>query len=429
MPSKAKRGIVVGYASKNNKAFVRVILRAPTGGQAMTSRRAFLKGLCGVAPLGAIAPSSEAGLPPAVSAGRDYFEELGVESFINALAPYSRLGGNQMWPEVIEAMNFAMNRRARMKDLHDAVGRRIASLVGCEAAMVSAGAASAITLGTAACLTGLDEERIQQLPDVAGMKSEAIIQRGHHYSYNHAVRNCGVHLVEVETVADVERAISEKTAMLYFVRVRESFGEIDAATFAEIGQRRGVPSFIDTATRVPPAENLHELSNLGFDLNCFSGGKGLKGPYSAGLLLGRKDLIAAARRNAAPYDDTLGRGMKVSKEELLGMMVAVEVTLSHDLEAEKREKATWLDQIDEELESISGIETERVLDRLPAMLIRWDARVKLTPEDVQRRLREGSPSIETRLVDGVFSVNTWCLDVGQIPVVRRRLGEILRSGA
>ena len=395
----------------------------------MTSRRASLKGLCGVAPLGAAAPAAVASSSTGVSTGRDYFEELGVESFINALAPYSRLGGNQMWPEVIEAMNFAMSHRARMKDLHDAVGKRIASLVGCESAMVSAGAASAITLGTAACLTGMDEERIRRLPDITGMKSEVIIQRGHHYSYNHAVRNCGVRLVEVETIEDVERAINEKTAMLYFVRVRESFGKIDAETFAKLGKLHGVPSFIDTATRVPPAENLKKLSNLGFDLNCFSGGKGLKGPYSAGLLLGRKDLIGAARRNGAPHDDTIGRGMKVSKEELLGMMVAVEVTLSHDLEAEKREKAAWLDELNEELQSIPGVETERVLDRLPAMLIRWDARVKHTPEEVQRRFREGNPSIETRLVDGVFSVNTWCLDPEHVPIVRRRLGEVLRSGA
>jgi L-seryl-tRNA(Ser) seleniumtransferase len=334
-----------------------------------------------------------------------------------------------MWPEAIEAMNYGMSRRARMKDLHDAVGKRIASLVGCEAAMVTAGATSAITLGTAACLTGMDEERIRRLPDVTGMKSEVIIQKGHRYSYNHAVRNCGVRFVDVETVEDVERTISEKTAMLYFVLVRASRGQIDAETFAELGKRHNIPTFIDTATRVPPAENLIKLSSLGFDLNCFSGGKGLKGPYSAGLLLGRKDLIAAARRNGAPHDDTIGRGMKVSKEELLGMMVAVEVTLKHDLEAEKRVKQTWLDEFDKELRSIPGVETERVLDRLPALLIRWDERVKITPEEAQRQFREGSPSIETRLVDGVFSINTWCLDPDQVPIVRRRLGEVLGGRA
>jgi len=391
----------------------------------MASRRAFLRGLCGAAPATAVATGASA--RPAVD--RDYFEELGVPSFVNALAPYSSLGGNQMWPEVVDAMNYGMTHRARMKDLHDAVGRRLATLIGCESAMVTAGATSAITLGTAACVTGLDEDRIRRLPDVSGMKHEVIIQKGHHYSYNHAVRNCGVTLVEVETLADAERAISERTAMLYFVWIRRSFGQIDAETFADLGRRRGVPSFIDTATRVPPAANLNRLSNLGFDLNCFSGGKGLKGPYSAGLLLGRRELIAAARRNAPPHDDTIGRGMKVSKEELLGMMVAVEVTLAHDLEAEKREKSSWLDAFDEELRRVPGVSTERVLDRLPAMLVRWDSRVTLAPVEVQTRLRDGSPSIETRLVDGVLMVNTWCLDADQVPVVRRRLGEVLRGEA
>ena len=386
-----------------------------------------MKGLLGAAPIGVAAENAASSSAAVVAAERDYFQELGVETFINALAPYSSLGGNQMWPEVIEAMDYAMHRRARMKDLHDAAGKRIASLIGCEAAMVSAGATSAITLGTAACLTGLDEERIRLLPDVTGMKSEVIMPKGHGYSYNHAVRNCGVRLLEVETADELERRIDEKTAMLYFVYIRESVGKIDAARFAAIGRRHGVPTFIDTATRVPPATNLAKLSGLGFDLNCFSGGKGLKGPYSAGLLLGRKELIAAARRNAAPYDDTIGRGMKVSKEELLGMMVAVEVSLGHDLEAEKREKRTWLDQFEEELRTIPGTSSERVSDRLPAMLIRWDERVEVTPEEAQKRFREGAPSIEIRLVDGVFSINTWCLDKEQVDVVRRRLGEVLRS--
>ena len=393
----------------------------------MTSRRSFLKGLLGAAPIGAAAETAASGPAAVAAAGRDYFQELGVETFINALAPYSNLGGNQMWPEVIEAMNYAMHRRARMKDLHDAVGKRIASLIGCEAAMVPAGATSAITLGTAACLTGLDEERIRRLPDVTGMKSEVIMQRGHRYSYNHAVRNCGVRLVEIETAEELERRIDDKTAMLYFVRVRESLGKIDAASFAKLGKHHGIPTFLDAATRVPPASHLAELSGLGFDLTCFSGGKGLKGPYSAGLLLGRKDLIAAARRNAAPHDDTIGRGMKVSKEELLGMMAAVEVSLRHDLEAEIREKRAWLDQFDEELRTIPGTSSERVVDRLPAMLIRWDEQVKVTPEEAQERFREGAPSIEVRLVDGVFSINTWCLDKEHVPIVRRRLGEVLRS--
>ena len=226
-----------------------------------------MKGLLGAAPIGVAAENAASSSAAVVAAERDYFQELGVETFINALAPYSSLGGNQMWPEVIEAMDYAMHRRARMKDLHDAAGKRIASLIGCEAAMVSAGATSAITLGTAACLTGLDEERIRLLPDVTGMKSEVIMPKGHGYSYNHAVRNCGVRLLEVETADELERRIDEKTAMLYFVYIRESVGKIDAARFAAIGRRHGVPTFIDTATRVPPATNLAKLSGLGFDLN------------------------------------------------------------------------------------------------------------------------------------------------------------------
>ena len=120
--------------------------------------------------------------------------------------------------------------------------------------------------------------------------------------------------------------------------------------------------------------------------------------------------------------------MKVSKEELLGMMVAVEKTLSHDLEAEMREKRTWLDAFEAEVASIPGVETERLVDRLPAMLIRWDPRVGITPEQAQQAFHDGDPSIEVRLVDGVFSVNTWCLDPEHVPIVRRRLGEVLRSG-
>jgi seryl-tRNA(Sec) selenium transferase len=256
----------------------------------MTNRRVFLKGLLGIS----AAASSEGRLAPyaggwstETTAGRDYFEELGIEPFINALAPYSSLGGSQVWPEVIEAMTYAMKHRARMKDLHDAVGKRIASLIGCEAAMVPAGATSAITLGTAACLTGANEELIHRLPDVTGMKDQVISQKGHRYSYDHAVRNCGVRFMEVETVADLERAIGDRTAMMFFVLNRESQGKIGAEEYAAIGKHHGVPTLIDGATLIPPAENLVKIARMGFDLACFSGGKGLRGPYSAGLLLGR----------------------------------------------------------------------------------------------------------------------------------------------
>jgi len=398
----------------------------------MTNRRAFLRGLLGFMPASAIGSSRESFAPhasggSATIAGRNYFEELGIEPFINALAPYSSLGGSQMWPEVIEAMAYAMKHRARMKDLHDAVGKRIASLIGCEAAMVPAGATSAITLGTAACLTGTKEELIHRLPGVAGMKDQVITQKGHRYSYDHAVRNCGVHFVEVETVADLERAIGDRTTMMFFVLNMESYGKIGAKKYAAIGRHHGIPTFIDGATLIPPAENLIKITRLGFDLVCFSGGKGLRGPYSAGLLLGRRDLIEAARANAAPNDNTIGRGMKVSKEELLGMLVAVETSLKHDIEAEKRKKTLWIEQLRKQVATISGVGTERTLDhRMPALLVRWDeSRVKLTPAEAVEKFKGGEPSIEVRLVDGVFSINSWCMQPGEVEIVGRRLREIL----
>ena len=180
----------------------------------MATRRYFLKGAA-MLPAGVLLPFEQR--DPADSsilprADRDYFEEFGLGSFINAAAPYSSLSGSPMWPEVIEAMDYAMRRRVRIKELHDAVGARIAQMTGSEAAMVTAGATSAITLGTAACLTGTNGDLIRRLPDTGGMKDQVIIQRGHRYSYEHAIRNCGVRLVEVVTRGDAEQAISERTA-------------------------------------------------------------------------------------------------------------------------------------------------------------------------------------------------------------------------
>jgi len=262
--------------------------------------------------------------------GRDYFKELKIEKFINAAGTSSSLGGSLIWREVVEAMNYASTRRARMKELHDAVGMKIASMIGCEAAMISAGATSSLTLGTAACITGINKEAIKQIPDLTGKKNEVIIQKSHRYSYDHAIRNCGVRLMEVETSDDLKRSINQKTAMMLFVYARAPRGQIELKEFAVLGKKYKIPTLIDGATTVPPVENLSGLLNLGYDLAAFSGGKGLRGPFSAGLLLGRKDLIEAARLNSSPNDDTIGRGMKISKEELLVMMVAIEVSMKHD---------------------------------------------------------------------------------------------------
>src|SRR2546423_6394889 len=235
-----------------------------------------------------------------------------------------------------EAWDYGVAKYVRLDELHDAVGRRIASLIGCEAAMVTSGAASALTLGTAACMTGADRDKIRRLPDTTGMKTEVIIQKSHRYGYDHAVRNCGIRYVEIETVDDLVRAINERTVMMHFFNTNDPVGKIKFAEFAEIDGKHGSPMFNDIAADVPPVENLSKSIKLGYSLVAVSGGKGLRGPQSCGLLFGRQDLIRAARLNGPPNSDAIGRGMKVNKEEMLGMMVALETYFKRDHEADWR---------------------------------------------------------------------------------------------
>lgn len=410
----------------------------------MTTRRSFLHGAA-VLPLGTLLPLEDAGSPlrpitrqaDTSQAGRDYFEELGLDSFINAAAPYSSLSGSPMWPEVIEAMDYAMARRARMKDLHDAVGKRIAEMARSEAAMVTAGATSAITLGTAACLTGTNRDLIHRLPDTTDMKDEVIIQKGHRYSYEHAIRNCGVRLVEVETMGDVERAVGAGTAMLMFNYSQLDRGRVGAEEWVEIGRTRGIPTFCDGATMLPPIENMYELVSFGFDLLCFSGGKGLRGPYSAGLLMGRPDLIAAARLNSAPNDDTIGRGMKVAKEELLGAMVALEATVAFDYETDIKKRREWVDAISREVDKVPGVETlvhyPKGDNHQPQLRITWDeSRIRLTPAEAKQRLREGDPVVEVHslgLTDGHLELTAWVLEADEVEIVGRRVREVLEAAS
>jgi L-seryl-tRNA(Ser) seleniumtransferase len=247
---------------------------------------------------------------------RDFLNELGVPPVVNGAGTYTRLCGSLMLPEVVRAMAAVSRCYVRLDELHDAAGARIASLLGCDAAMVTSGAYAGLMLGTAACLTGDDPERITRLPDTSGMKDEVIVQKSHRFPYDHAIRNCGVRLVEVESREDLDRAVTERTAMLLFLNKAGPCGQITAAEFVRAARSCGVPTLNDAAADVPPAENLSLLLRTGFDLVTFSGGKGLQGPQSAGLLLGRADLIRAARLNTAPHSDTFGRGLKVSKEEI-----------------------------------------------------------------------------------------------------------------
>jgi L-seryl-tRNA(Ser) seleniumtransferase len=364
------------------------------------------------------------------SAARDYFRELGVRPFINAAGTYTAMTASLMPPQVIEAMAYASKHYVMLDELHDRVGARIASLLHCESAMVTSGAASALTLGTAGVLTGTDARKIVELPNLAGMKSEVVIQKAHRFGYDHAVRNCGVRLVEVETREEMERAIGPQTAMMLFYNNNNSEGRIRDEEFVRIAKRHGVPTLNDAAADVPPVDNLWKYTGMGFDLVAFSGGKGLRGPQSAGLLLGRKDLIAAARLNAPPNGNTVGRGLKVNKEEMVGMLAALELYLAKDHAAEQREFEARAEAIRNSAASVSGVKADifvpEVANHVPHVRISWDAASKgLTPADAVKRLRAGEPSIGTRTEGDAVVIGVWMMQPGEDKIVARRLREVL----
>ena len=404
----------------------------------MWSRRRFLEIASGV-PLVGIGRSAEASRSAAAfrrasaaSVGRDYFRELGVRPFINAAGTYTAMTASLMPPEVIDAITYASKHYVMLDELHDRVGERIATLLHCEAAMVTSGAASALTLGTAAVLTGTDQKKIVDLPNLAGMKSEVIIQKSHRFGYDHAVRNCGVRLVEVETREEMERAINPQTAMMLFYNNNNSEGRIRDEEFTQIGKKHNVPTLNDAAADVPPVENLWKYTKMGFDLVAFSGGKGLRGPQSAGLLLGRKDVIAAARLNAPPNGNSVGRGMKVNKEEMVGMLAALELYLAKDHAAEQRDFEARAETIRSSVAAVPGVKAEifvpEVANHVPHVRITWDAATRaMSATDAVNKLRAGEPSIGTRSEGNAVVVGVWMMRPGEEKIVARRLREVLQT--
>lgn len=400
----------------------------------MTKRRDLLKGLITLPLAGAVAGKGAFAASPAREFPRDYFKELGVRTYINAAGTYTALTASLMPPEVMKAINYAALQYVRLEDLQEKAGARIAELLKCEGAMVTAGAASAITLGTTAVVTGGDPKKVAMIPnDLTGMKSEVIIQKSHRVGYDHAIRNCGVKLVEVESRKELESAINENTAMMWFYNNQNPIGKVRDEEFVAIGKKHGVPTFNDCAADCPPVENLWKYTQMGFDLVCFSGGKGIRGPQSAGLLLGRKDLIKAALRNAPPNGDSVGRGMKVNKEEILGMLVAVELFLKRDHAAQWKEWEDQIRMIHDAAVSVPGVKGEihvpEIANHVPSLKISWNNQIKTTPAEIRDALRNGHPSIET--VGGKESVDltTWMMIPGEERIVAKRIKELLENAA
>src|SRR4051794_23189902 len=230
-----------------------------------TKRRAFLRTLAGVPAIPLLASGGEAAARE-VTPSRDVIQELGVRSFINAAGTFTALTGSLMRPEVMEAMQVASRKYVVLDDLHAAVGQRIAELLGCPAALVTSGCASALSLATAACVAGSDRDRIGRLPDTNGLKNEVLVQRTHRVGYDHAIRNAGVRMIEVQTREELEGAINERTAMMFFLNSSDPQGKVHHEEFVEVGKKHGVPTLIDAAADVPPVENLWRYTKMGFDL-------------------------------------------------------------------------------------------------------------------------------------------------------------------
>ena len=401
----------------------------------MWSRRRFLESVSALPLVGGLTAAAPAALGAATAgrAGRDYFGELGVRPFINAAGTYTAMTASLMPAEVIEAFQYASRRFVMLDELHDRVGEKIAALLRAEAAMVTSGAASALTLATAGVLTGKDTQKIIDLPNLAGMKSEVIIQKAHRFGYDHAVRNCGVRLVEVETADELDRAVNDKTAMMLFYNAAAPPGPIPAEEFVRLGKKHNVPTLNDAAADVPPVENFWKFTAMGFDLVAFSGGKGIRGPQSAGLLLGRKPLIEAARANASPNGNAIGRGMKVNKEEMLAMLVALDLFVKKDHALENREFERRAELIRSSAAAVPGVKAEvfvpPVSNHVPHIRVTWDGGDEAAAAGVVKAMRDGEPSIVIRNEKEALVIGVWMMQPGEDKVVARRLRQSLEKKA
>ena len=364
------------------------------------------------------------------AAKRDILKELGIRTFVNAAGTYTAMTASLMHDEVVETIKQGAKKFAMLDEVQDKVGEKIAELCHAEAATVTAGCWSALVLGTAGVLTGMDMKKVAQLPDVTGMKSEVIVQKGHNIGYVHALTNTGAKIIQIETVQELEKAINEKTAMMWFLNSNAPLGKIQHEEWVAIAKKHKIPTMIDMAADVPPVSNLWKYNDLGFDLVCVSGGKAMCGPQSAGILMGKKELIAAARLSAPPRGGNIGRGMKVNKEEILGMYVALEKYINQDHDAEWKMWESKIDTIVTSVNSIEGVTTEvsvpPIANHTPLLFIKWDeSKVKTTNKDLMLKLRNGSPSIEVMANGTGINITVFMLQEGEEKIVAKRVREEL----
>jgi uncharacterized pyridoxal phosphate-dependent enzyme len=388
--------------------------------------------------------------PPAPRPSPETYSSVGVRPLINCDHVKTILGGSLVLPEVMQAMESASRHYVHLDELMEAVAARLAGLTGSECCIVTSGCAAAITHAASACIAGGDPEKLRRLPDLTGLKNEVIIPRYSRNLYDQAVRMLGVKVVEVDSVEDLEAALGPRTAMVYVLGINDAgigwlgdripapFSGFGVKVIAEAARRRGVPVFVDAAAEELTVPNVY--LQRGATLVGYSGGKVLRGPQCCGLLMGRKDLVRAAWIHSAPHH-SFGRPMKVGKEEIMGMLAAVEMWFKRDHQAEWKRWESWLDSIAKGVTRVAGVDTEVIQGpeltlNCPTLVVRWDgAKLGITGEEVKKLLEEGNPRVflgeatgnRQEPIASSVTIRPLTMEPGEERAVADRLYDVLSS--
>ena len=366
------------------------------------------------------------------------YEELGVTTVINCEGTMTMLGGSLPHPELEAVMSMAGRHFVSIPALEVAAGNRIAQMLKLPdgySALVTSGAAAAIQSGLAGILTGGNEALIKKLPDLTGMKSEVMIQKSHRNPFDHQLRSTGIKLIEIETADELRAAVSDRTAMMHFSNFANAAGQIKVDEWVKFAKQYNIPCMNDAAADTPPVSHLWDYTNMGYDLVTFSGGKAIRGPQCAGLLIGRKEMVANALLNNSPHEDTIGRSQKVGKEEIVGMVKALELFLAEDHDGLAREWQDRLELVSGEITKVPGVSTAffvpDIANHVPHMRITWDTRISLTPEQAAKTLRGSKPSIVISSGEGQpgLSMNSFMLQPGEDKMVAGQLSKVFREHA
>lgn len=409
------------------------------------SRRRFFTNAGLVGALGALPGGQRIAAAMAAQASQEsmkVYTRLGLRPIINASGTYTHLGGSLMPQEVLDAMNEAARHYVPIRDLVKATGEHIAQLTGNPAALVTTGAAGAIFVGTAACIAGDDPDKAKRLPFTDGMKNEVVVQPLHVAGWTRQCEAAGARLVVAEYPDQLERAINGRTAMIYFLVADKHFGaqrDVPGATGGKvpleeciaIAKKARVPLLVDAAAELPPAASLSSYTKLGVDLVAFSGGKGLRGPQNAGLLLGRPDLVEAAAKFQSPYSG-IGRDLKVSKETMIGMVAAVERYVKVDHETEWNSWKSQVDHVKSVMDKVPGVESgyvpREITNHVPRLWVKWDEKAfNFSRADCFQALQEGEPSIVALRTPMGVTIVTWMMEPGEERIVAQRLKEVLEK--